>query len=149
MSPCFPRLTRRAALSAIVPAAAATALLFATALPGPSAAAQSLPAKPMSLIVPYPAGGISDVIARMVERPLAKVVGQTVIVDNVAGAGGSIAAQKVLNAPAEGSQVYQGSPNELILTPLALKTVKYRSEDWRMVQIIGSFPMAVLARKGL
>ncbi len=45
--------------------------------------------------------------------------------------------------------IYQGSPNELILTPLALKTVKYASEDWRMVQMIGSFPMAVLARKDL
>jgi tripartite-type tricarboxylate transporter receptor subunit TctC len=105
--------------------------------------------KPVTLLVPYPAGGLSDVIARMVEKPFAKAVGQTVIVDNLGGAGGSIAAQKVLNTPADGSLVYQGSPNELILTPLALTSVKYKSEDWRMVQIIGSFPMAVLARKGL
>jgi tripartite-type tricarboxylate transporter receptor subunit TctC len=105
--------------------------------------------KPVTLLVPYPAGGLSDVIARMVEKPFAKAVGQTVIIDNLGGAGGSIAAQKVLNTPADGSLVYQGSPNELILTPLALTSVKYKSEDWRMVQIIGSFPMAVLARKGL
>jgi tripartite-type tricarboxylate transporter receptor subunit TctC len=71
------------------------------------------------------------------------------IVDNLGGASGSIAAQKVLNSPADGQIVYQGSPNELILAPLAMQTVKYKSEDWRMVQIIGSFPMAVLARKGL
>lgn len=109
----------------------------------------TLAQKPVTLMVPYPAGGLSDVIARMVERPLAKTLGQTVIVDNLGGAGGSIAAQKVLGSPADGSVVYQGSPNELVLTPLALKTVKYASEDWRMVQIIGSFPMAVLARKEL
>lgn len=105
--------------------------------------------QPATLMVPYPAGGLSDVIARMVEKPFAKAIGKTVIVDNVGGAGGSIAAQKVLGMPTDGNVVYQGSPNELILTPLALKTVKYAAEDWRMVQIVGSFPMAVLARKGL
>jgi tripartite-type tricarboxylate transporter receptor subunit TctC len=131
------RLGRRAAI------AAALALFAGTAL------AQAAAGKPVTLLVPYPAGGLSDVIARLVERPLAKAINQTVIVDNLGGAGGSIAAQKVLAAPADGTLVYQGSPNELILTPLALKTVKYNSEDWRMVQIIGSFPMAVLARKEL
>ncbi|MFM2120436.1 MAG: hypothetical protein RL722_1904 [Pseudomonadota bacterium] len=115
-----------------------------------SPAAGVLPAgKPLTLMVPYPAGGLSDVIARMVEKPLGKQLGQMVIVDNVGGAAGSIAAQRVLGAPADGGLVYQGSPNELILAPLAMHAVKYRSEDWRMVQIIGSFPMAVIARKGL
>jgi tripartite-type tricarboxylate transporter receptor subunit TctC len=130
-------LSRRAALSVLL------------ALAAGASHAQGAASKPLTLLVPYPAGGLSDVIARMVERPLSKAINQTVIVDNLGGAGGSIAAQKVLSAPADGTQVYQGSPNELILTPLALKSVKYTSEDWRMVQIIGSFPMAVLARKGL
>jgi tripartite-type tricarboxylate transporter receptor subunit TctC len=130
-------ITRRAALTASLLLAAGAAL------------AQGFPTKPVTLLVPYPAGGLSDVIARLVEKPLAKSAGQLVIVDNVGGAGGSIAAQKVLGAPADGHLVYQGSPNELILAPLAMQAVKYRSEDWRMVQIIGSFPMAVIARKGL
>jgi tripartite-type tricarboxylate transporter receptor subunit TctC len=125
---------------------ARTATLLAAALVAGGAAAQS---KPVTLLVPYPAGGLSDVIARMVEKPLAKATGQMVIVDNLGGASGSIAAQKVLNAPADGQLIYQGSPNELILAPLAMQAVKYKAEDWRMVQIIGSFPMAVLARKGL
>jgi len=138
--PCF-RRDRRALLSAT-----AGVLL---ALAGGAAAAQAFPTKPISLMVPYPAGGLSDVIARMVEKPLAKATGQLAIVENLGGAGGSIAAQKVLGAPADGHLVYQGSPNELILAPLAMQSVRYKSEDWRMVQIIGSFPMAVLARKGL
>jgi tripartite-type tricarboxylate transporter receptor subunit TctC len=121
--------------------------LAAGALLAGGTAAQSV--KPVTLLVPYPAGGLSDVIARMVEKPFAKASGQMAIVDNLGGASGSIAAQKVLNAPADGQIVYQGSPNELILAPLAMQTVKYKSEDWRMVQVIGSFPMAVLARKGL
>ncbi|MBL8343354.1 MAG: tripartite tricarboxylate transporter substrate binding protein [Rubrivivax sp.] len=131
------RFTRRAALTA------------AFVLTAGSALAQGVPGKPVTLLVPYPAGGLSDVIARLVEKPLAKSTNQLVIVDNLGGAGGSIAAQKVLGAPADGQLVYQGSPNELILAPLAMQAVKYKSEDWRMVQIIGSFPMAVLARKGL
>ncbi|MCW5634421.1 MAG: tripartite tricarboxylate transporter substrate binding protein [Rubrivivax sp.] len=126
-----------------------TVLAMALALIAGTASAQGFPSKPVTLLVPYPAGGLSDVIARMVEKPLAKSISQVVIVDNLGGASGSIAGQKVLNAPADGHLVYQGSPNELILAPLAMQAVKYKADDWRMVQIIGSFPMALLARKGL
>ncbi|WP_088282636.1 tripartite tricarboxylate transporter substrate binding protein [Ideonella sp. A 288] len=114
-----------------------------------AAVAQPLSAKPVNLMVPYPAGGLSDAIARVVEKPLSKAVGQMVIVENVGGVGGAIGAQKVLGAPADGHYLYQGSPNELILSPLALSAVKYKSEDWRLVQMIGAFPIAILARKGL
>lgn len=114
-----------------------------------AAVAQNFPSRTVSLMVPYPAGGLSDVIARTVAPQLSKGVGQPVIVENLAGAGGSVAAQKVLNTAADGHVLYQGSPNELILTPMVLSSVRYKAEDWRMVQMIGAFPMAVLARKGL
>lgn len=114
-----------------------------------SAWAQNFPTKAVNLMVPYPAGGLSDVIARVVEQPLGKALGQMVIVENLGGVGGAIAAQKILNSPADGYYLYQGSPNELILAPLALQAVKYKAEDFRFVQMIGAFPMAVLARKGL
>jgi len=132
---------------------AATGLLAALSLslsvaPG-AVSAQAFPAKPVNLMVPYPAGGLSDVIARIVERPLGKTLNQMVIVENLGGVGGALGAQKVLQAPADGLYLYQGSPNELILAPLALQAVKYKAEDFRLVQMIGSFPMAVLARKGL
>ncbi len=123
--------------------------LLAASLAAGGAVARGFPSKPVTLLVPYPAGGLSDVIARMVERPLARAIGRNVLVENLGGASGAIGAQKVLGAPADGHLVYQGSPNELILAPMALQSVKYRAEDWRMVQMIGSFPMAVLARKGL
>ncbi|MGI9154646.1 MAG: tripartite tricarboxylate transporter substrate binding protein, partial [Rubrivivax sp.] len=132
---------------------ATTGLLAALSLslsvaPG-AVSAQAFPAKPVNLMVPYPAGGLSDVIARIVERPLGKALNQMVIVENLGGVGGALGAQKVLQAPADGLYLYQGSPNELILAPLALQAVKYKAEDFRFVQMIGSFPMAVLARKGL
>ncbi|MFM8638972.1 MAG: tripartite tricarboxylate transporter substrate binding protein [Betaproteobacteria bacterium] len=111
--------------------------------------AQAQSTKPLNLMVPYPAGGLSDAIARIVERPLAKTLNQMVIVENLGGVGGALGAQKVLGAPADGHYLYQGSPNELILAPLALQAVKYKAEDFRFVQMIGTWPLAVLARPGL
>jgi tripartite-type tricarboxylate transporter receptor subunit TctC len=80
---------------------------------------------------------------------LSKHLGQPVIVENLGGAGGAIAAQKVLNSPADGHIIFQGGPNELILAPLSNSAVKYKSEEFRLVQMITINPMAVLARKDL
>jgi tripartite-type tricarboxylate transporter receptor subunit TctC len=113
------------------------------------ASAQGFPNKPVSIMVPYPAGGLSDVIARTVNTPLSKYMGQPVIVENLGGASGGIAAQKVLNSPADGYVVFQGSPNELILAPLANAAIKYKSEDFRLVQMISVNPMMMFARKDL
>ena len=137
-----PFLMRRSlmCLAALLPALAALPL---------AAHADGYPAKPVSIMVPYPAGGLSDVIARTVNTPLSKVMGQPVIVENLGGASGGIAAQKVLNAPADGYYVFQGSPNELVLAPLANAAIKYHSEDFRLVQMITVNPMVLFARKDL
>ena len=113
------------------------------------AAAQSYPTKPVTLMVPYSAGGLSDNIARRVNVPLAATLGQPAIIENLGGASGSIAAQKVVNAPSDGYMVFQGSPNELILAPLAVPSIKYKSEDFRQVHRIALAPMAIFARAGL
>jgi tripartite-type tricarboxylate transporter receptor subunit TctC len=111
--------------------------------------AQTFPSKPVTLMVPYPAGGVSDVIARSLNNVLAKHLGQTVIVENLGGASGGIAAQKVLNSPPDGHMIFQGSPNELILAPLSNAAVKYKPEDFRLVQMITVNPLVMLARKDL
>jgi tripartite-type tricarboxylate transporter receptor subunit TctC len=100
-------------------------------------------------MVPYPAGGVSDIIARSLSSSLSKQLGQPVIVDNLGGASGGIAAQKVLNSPADGYTIFQGSPNELILAPMAVSSAKYKPEDFRMVQMITINPLVMLARKDL
>ena len=111
--------------------------------------AQTYPAKPVTLLVPYPAGGVSDVIARSLNNVLAKQLGQPVLVENLGGASGGIAAQKVLSSPADGYVIFQGSPNELILAPLSNSAIKYKPEDFRLVQMITINPLAILARKDL
>ena len=109
------------------------------------ALAQNFPSKPVTLMVPYPAGGLSDLIARKVNVALAAELKQAVIIENLGGAGGAIAAQKVLSAPADGYYLFQGSPNELILAPLAMKAVKHKPEDFRLIQRMALAPMAIVA----
>lgn len=125
-----------------------TALLAGIAL-ATAAAADTYPTKPVSLMVPYPAGGPSDAIGRIFSTPLARELGQPVLVENLGGASGAIAAQKVLAAPADGHYIFQGSPNEVILSPLANASVRLKAEDFRLVAPIADAVMVVLTRKDL
>lgn len=114
-----------------------------------AAFAQSYPSKPVNLMVPYPAGGPSDAAARIFTVPLGKELGQQVIVENLGGVAGALAAQKVLAAPADGYYLFQGSPNEVILAPLANAAVKLKAEDFRLVHPVTDAVMVVVARKEL
>jgi tripartite-type tricarboxylate transporter receptor subunit TctC len=127
-------------------AAAALALSCATG----AAVAQAFPNKPVNLMVPYPAGGVSDAIARIVSPALSKqLAGQQVIVENLGGVSGALGAKKVLDAPSDGYYLFQGSPNEVILAPLANAAVKFKTEDFRLVQMIGVAPITIMTRKDL
>lgn len=112
-------------------------------------APNAYPAKPVSLMVPYPAGGPSDAMARILNTPMARELGQQVIVENLGGAAGAMAAQKVLAAPADGYYIFQGSPNEAILAPLANAAVKLRTEDFRLVHPVSDAAMVFVTRKDL
>ena len=125
------------------------ALAAAVLLGAGAAFAQAYPAKPVNLMVPYPAGGPSDAIARIFNAQLGKELGQQVLVENLGGVSGALAAQKVLAAPADGSYVFQGSPNEVILSPLANAAVKLKAEDFRLVHPVADAVMVFVARKDL
>ncbi len=110
-----------------------------------AASAQS--GKPVSLVVPFPAGGPSDVIARLVVPELSKRLASPILVENVSGVGGALAVQKVLNAPADGQSVLVGSPMELVLAPLGVAAVKYQPEDTRLIALLGQTTVALYVRK--
>lgn len=126
-----------------------TSLLAGLLISASAALAQSWPAKPVNLMVPYPAGGPSDAIARIFFNPLGKELGQQVLVENLGGVSGALAAQKVLAAPADGYYLFQGSPNEVILSPLANAAVKLKAEDFRLVQPVADAVMVFVTRKDL
>jgi tripartite-type tricarboxylate transporter receptor subunit TctC len=125
------------------------ALVAGLALGAGAAFAQGFPTKPVNLMVPYPAGGPSDAIARIFATPLGKELGQQVLVENLGGVSGALAAQKVLAAPADGYYIFQGSPNEVILSPLANAAVKLKTEDFRLVHPVADAVMVFVTRKDL
>lgn len=125
--------------------AVAVALLASSTI----ALAQGSSAKPVNLMVPYPAGGPSDAIARIFNAPLGQALGHQVLVENLGGVSGALAAQKVLAAPTDGQYVFQGSPNEVILSPLANAAVKLKAEDFRLVHPVADAVMVFVTRKDL
>jgi tripartite-type tricarboxylate transporter receptor subunit TctC len=138
----FTRLiNRRLALHGM--ALAAAAVFAAPAL------AQTYPSKTVTMVVPWPAGGPSDFVARQIQADMQKALGQTLIIENVGGVGGAIGVQRMLNGPADGYQMTLGSPLELVIAPIALATVKYKPEDVRLVAQMVKAPMVLIARKDL
>lgn len=113
------------------------------------AGAQAYPAKPITLVVPWPAGGPSDFVARKLQPDMAKGLGQPVVIDNIGGAGGAIGIQKNVSAAADGYTMSLASPLELIVAPLTLAAVKYKPEDMKIVGQIVKAPLVLLARKDL
>jgi tripartite-type tricarboxylate transporter receptor subunit TctC len=100
----------------------------------------------LSLVVPYPAGGGSDLVARTIQPSMAKTLGKTIVVDNVGGVAGSLGAQKMLDTGGAGQAMLIGSQNELVLAPLALKAVRYKGPDFRMVAHLSNSPLVLFAR---
>lgn len=115
----------------------------------PTAQAQAPSGSAVSIVVPYPAGGMSDVLARAIAPRLGKQLGRTVIIENVTGASGSIAAAKVLNAPVNGNLLFMGSSTEVVLAPLTIKAVKYKASDFRLLGLVSSGPLALYVRGDL
>lgn len=113
------------------------------------ALAQTYPTRLVTMIVPWPAGGPSDFVARQMQPDMQKALGQTLIIENVGGVGGALGVQKMLGAPADGYQMTLGSPLELVIAPITLSTVKYKPEDVRLVAQMVKAPMVLIARKDL
>src|SRR5215471_16061165 len=99
-------IRRSRAISAPVPAFAA--MLALLALPD-TAVAQNWPSRPLTLVVPFAAGGPSDVAGRILAQGLSDVLGQQVVVENPSGAGGTVGSLRVAKAPPDGYQFVIGN----------------------------------------
>jgi tripartite-type tricarboxylate transporter receptor subunit TctC len=99
----------------------ALAIGFAACL----ANAQEWPQKPVTLVVPFPAGGSTDMVARAITPKLAEKLGQPFLVDNKAGATGTIGATQVKRAPADGSSFLVTSLGPLVIAPHLIKGLQY------------------------
>ncbi len=127
---------RRSVLKAFTAGAAAIAL--------PSFAAW--PDRPIKIVVTFPAGGASDIVARVMAEQLAQKLGQAVVVDNRPGAGGSVGGTVVAQAPADGYTLMLSNSTPISIGPFALERQPYDPvEGFTHIALIGNAPCVVMA----
>ena len=128
---------RACALAAVMVVPALTGLSHAQEWPGK---------RPITMVVGFPAGGSADMIARTIAEPLAKRLGTPVVIENISGAGGTIAGQKVVNAAADGYTLFMASGSEISIARLFNPAVKYNGEtDFTPIGLVGDVPMVLVA----
>ena len=111
----------------------------------PAAAQAQYPDKPIKLIVPYPPGGTTDIMARTLQEPLSKALGQPVIVDNKAGAAGAIGTKQVATAAPDGYTLVFGNNGPSAIVPLLQKDVGYDPvKDFAPVSLVSIAPLVLV-----
>jgi tripartite-type tricarboxylate transporter receptor subunit TctC len=122
---------------------ATLAATLTTALATP---AWAFPDKPLTLIVPYPPGGATDIVGRILAKGLTQRLGQTVVVDNKAGAGTAIGASALAKAPADGYTLLISSNTTFTINPAVKATLPYDPvRQFEGIGVVGSSPLVLLA----
>ena len=121
-------------------AAGIAAGLAALALPFASCAQTDWPQKPVTMVVPYPPGGVNDAVARIYANKLAIELGKPMLIDNRAGAGTTVASNYVAKAPADGYTIYAGGTS-LVINPTLTAQVQYDpNKSFELVSLMSFTP---------
>ncbi len=124
-------------------------LAAAFAAGGSPAAAQDWPTRAVTMVVPFPPGGGTDVLGRIVGHRLSEILGQQVIIENVGGAGGMIGSARVAHAAPDGYEFVLGSRADAINQTLYKHPLYNFKEDLAPVILVADQPMAMIARRDL
>ncbi|MGZ3408794.1 MAG: tripartite tricarboxylate transporter substrate binding protein [Xanthobacteraceae bacterium] len=116
------------------------ALLFAAT----AATAQTWPAKPITIIVPFVAGGTTDIVTRLVGQALSQRLGQPVVIENVGGAGGTLGATNAARAPADGYTVFMSTIAHTIAPGIYKKLAYDFEKDFDPITVVASVPNILL-----
>src|SRR6201999_1652263 len=130
-------MNRRIALLSI---ALAVVVLSSLTLPSPAAAESAFPSKPIKFIVPFPAGGINDILARITADKLQAKWGQPIVIEQKTGAGGNIGADQAAQADPDGHTLFVTAPGPLAINGSLYKKLTYKPEDFVPLTVIGSVP---------
>jgi tripartite-type tricarboxylate transporter receptor subunit TctC len=123
----------------------ASMAVVAAAAMAPLAATADYPEKPLKLIVPWPAGGGSDVVARVVAQPLGERLKQSIVVENRPGANGAIGSEAVARSPADGYTLVWVTADTHAINPHVYPKLTYDPrKDFTAVAIVGYFPYALV-----
>ena len=128
---------------------AAAFAILAWSQSGTSAQAQNWPARAVTMVVPFAAGGGTDVLGRIVARRLSETLGQQVIVENVGGAGGMMGSARVAKSPPDGYQFVVGSRADAINQTLYKTPLYSLLNDLEPVVLVADQPTVMVARKDL
>ena len=132
--------------------AAATAAFIALATLGMAntASAQAWPSKPIRIVLGFAPGAITDTIARAVGNQMSKSVGQPVVIENRAGAGGTIASEVVARAAPDGYSILLGEPGGMSINPLLMPNLSYNvARDFAPIAQVVNLPVALVANPGV
>ena len=115
-----------------------------------NAVAQAYPSKPVRWVVPYPAGGGSDFLARTIGQPWSTAVGQPVVIDNKPGGNTAIGASDVARSAADGYTMLSADNGTLVFNPVLYKSLSYNpGKDLAPVTLMGRFPMILVVGPGV
>jgi tripartite-type tricarboxylate transporter receptor subunit TctC len=123
----------------------ALAAMLVVVTPGAAAHAQpAFPSRPVKLIVPYPPGGGTDLLARALAQELGQRWRQSVIVENVGGAGGNVGAEEVARAAPDGYTLLFASPGPIATNAYMYKTMPYDPADWTPIAVVATSPYVLV-----
>ncbi len=122
---------------------------LAISLLSPFATAQPWPARPITLVSPYPAGGITDLLSRIVGDELSKVLGQPVVVENRTGAGGAIALAYVAKAAPDGYTLVMGGSAPSVIVPALNPNAAYGPKDFEAIAFVAGLPIVLVANPAI
>jgi tripartite-type tricarboxylate transporter receptor subunit TctC len=128
----------------LVGAAAISAVGAGLGLPLGAQAQGAYPNRPLKIVIPWPPGQATDLVGRAIGIGLTKVLGQTVVADNKAGAGGTIGTDNVAKAPADGYTLLAASAGPVSVAPLLQKTPYDVSKDFTAIALTGLSPYVLV-----
>ena len=123
--------------------------LFAALAPGFAGAQGTFPTRAVRFIVPFPGGGINDVLARIVGEKLQTRWGQPIVIENKTGAGGNIGAELAYQSEGDGYTLLLSPPGPLAVNQSLYKQLSYKPQEFVPITVVGSVPNVVIVRKEL
>jgi tripartite-type tricarboxylate transporter receptor subunit TctC len=112
-----------------------------------SAVAQTYPSRPITIIAPFPPGGPSDALARILAGPVEAALGQPIVIENVAGAGGTIGVTRVARADPDGYTLLIGQWSTQVVNPITYNMAVDVVNDFAPIALLANTPQIIIARK--
>jgi tripartite-type tricarboxylate transporter receptor subunit TctC len=130
----------------VAPRLSVILMVVLAALIAPSAvSAQDYPSRPVKMIVPVPAGGITDVLARILQEPLTRKWGQPIVVENRPGAGGNLGTEAAFKSDPDGYTVLFSIPGPFTVNPTLYQKLNFDPSEFVPVALLATIPTALIA----